>query len=64
MSSTNKIMSQDVQPVDQRDSDFPHGGKDSTVTFDTSDPANDHAWTINQDTPDTPPGVKSDSTPV
>jgi hypothetical protein len=62
--SVNKITSQDVNPVDQRDSDFPGGGKDSTVKFETSDPVNDHAWTITQNTPDTPPGVKSDSTPV
>jgi hypothetical protein len=62
--SNNPIHSQDVNPVDQRDSDFRHGGKDSTVAFDTTDPVNDHAWTITQNTPDTPPGVKSDSTRV
>jgi len=42
--------SQDVPAVDQRDSDFPQGGgKDSAVTFDTSDPVNDAAWTIEND---------------
>lgn len=78
MSGTNKIVSQDVKPVDQRDTDFRSfeaapirglaadagGGKDAAVTFETSDPVNDHAWTITPSTPDTPAGVTSDSTPV
>ena len=49
--SINKITSQSVQPVDVRDQDFRHGGKDSPVTFPTADPVNDHASTINSDTP-------------
>jgi hypothetical protein len=64
MSNYSKPTPMDVEPVNQKDSDFAFDGKNDTVKYDTSDSVNDHAWTINQDTPDTPAGVKSDSTPV